>query len=88
MKQYLCLSFSYMTFVIQSQIEQIETQDLEDEPLLNMAFDIEAFNYILDRDSNLINGKIAKQSFLKYQLLLDKMMEIDPIYLEILHYTR
>jgi len=67
MKQYLCLSFSYMTFVIQSQIEQIETQDLEDEPLLNMAFDIEAFNYILDRDSNLINGKIAKQSFLKYQ---------------------
>ena len=53
-----------------------------------MAFDIEAFNYILDRDSNLINGNIAKQSFLKYQQLLEKMMEIDPIYLEVLHYTR
>jgi len=55
---------------------------------MNKAFDIEAFNYLIDRDSCLINGKIAKQSFLKYQYILDKIAEIDPVYLEILHCTR
>ena len=77
-----------MTFVIQQQIEEIEAQDLDSEPMLDAGFDIEALNYMMDRDSIIINGRIAKQSFLKYQYLLDKMMEIDPVYLEILHYTR
>lgn len=55
-----------MTFVIQSQIEDIELKEISEEPLLNEAFDLEAFNYLLDKDSCFTNGKLAKESFLKF----------------------
>lgn len=38
---------------------------MSEEPLLEQAFDQEAYNYLLDKDSCFTNGKLAKKSFLK-----------------------
>jgi hypothetical protein len=61
MREYLCLSFSYMTFVIQNKFESLEVNmsNAATEPMLNQAFDIEAFNYIINKRSCFIGGNLV-----------------------------
>lgn len=65
MKHYIQMSFSYMTFVIQSQIEviDIKASDTQLEPLLDKAFDLEAFTYMLNKNSCFTSGNLTKDSF-------------------------
>jgi hypothetical protein len=88
MKQYVDMSFSYMTFVIQEKIISIETGDIGEDILLNQGFDVEAFNYILDKDNCFVDGSLAKANFLKLQQIFKSIKEVDPVYLELLHYSR
>ena len=82
------MSFSYMTFVIQSKIEEIDVKaDSQLEPLLDKAFDLEAFTFMLNKNSCFTSGNLMKNNFLKLQQVLKKLLEFDPKYLEILHYT-
>lgn len=66
MKHYICLSFSYMSFVIQSEIEKIEVNDYaEPHALLDKSFDLEAFSYMLNKNSCFTSGNLTKDNFLK-----------------------
>ena len=89
MNQYISLSFSFMTFVIQSKIEEIDdnTGEMQDAPLLDKAFDIEAFTYMLNRNSCFTSGNLMYGNFIKLQRILINMLKYDPVYLEVLHYT-
>lgn len=55
-------------------------------PLLDQAFDIEAFTYMLNKNSCFTSGNMMKDNFLKLQSILSNLMKSDPIYLEVLHY--
>jgi hypothetical protein len=60
------MSFSYMTFVIQSEIEEIKVKaDSQLEPLMDKAFDLEAFTYMLNKNNCFTSGNLMKDSFLK-----------------------
>lgn len=85
LKQYICLSFSYMSFVIQDKIEKIDANKKQD-PLLDSAFDLEAFTYMLNKNSCFTSGDLAKDNFMKLQIVLNKLKEFGVDYLEILHY--
>jgi hypothetical protein len=87
MREYLCLSFSYMTFVIQNKFENLEVNmsNVSTEPMLNKAFDIEAFTYILNKKS-CFGGNLVTKNLFKLQSVLTKLMEEDVGHLEILHY--
>jgi hypothetical protein len=54
-----------MTFVIQEKVKEIDTQDVSDNILMDQGFDVEAFNYLLDKDNCFVNGGLARQNFLK-----------------------
>ena len=60
------MSFSYMTFVIQSTIEEIDVKvDSQLEPILDKAFDLEAFTFMLNKNSCFTSGNLMKDNFLK-----------------------
>ena len=56
-----------MTFVIQAKIEEIDdnTGEMQSAPLLDKAFDIEAFTYMLNRNSCFTSGKLMYGNFIK-----------------------
>ena len=86
LREYLCLPFSYMTFVIKEYLETLEG-DVEEEPLLNTAFDLEPYNYIHNKTSSFLSGNLVKNNHKELQLVLQNFERIDPKYLEILHYN-
>jgi hypothetical protein len=57
------------------------------DPLLDKAFDIEAFTYMLNKNSCFTSGSLLNENFLKLQSILANLIKNDPIYLEVLHYT-
>lgn len=88
MKHYIQMSFSYMTFVIQAKFEEISIEvDQPIDPLLGKAFDLEAFTYMLNKNSCFTSGNLTKENFLKLSQVLKKLLEHDEVYLEVLHYT-
>ena len=76
-----------MTFVIQEKIEGIDFKAPCSHPLLEQAFDIEAFTYMLNRNSCFTSGSLTQGNYIKFKKILEKLSSIDPGYLEILHYT-
>jgi len=55
-----------MTFVIQSEIEEIKVKaDSQLDPLMDKAFDLEAFTFMLNKNSCFTSGNLMKDSFLK-----------------------
>lgn len=88
MKHYIQMSFSYMTFVIQGKFEEIDVDgDSQLDPLLDKAFDLEAFTYMLNKNSCFSSGTMAREDFNKLSQVLKKLLEQDEVYLEVLHYT-
>ena len=74
-----------MSFVIQESIEKIDANN-SDHPLLGNAFDLEAFTYMLNKNSCFTSGELSRENFLKLQIVLNKLQEFGLDYLEILHY--
>jgi len=61
--------------------------DEEIDPLLDKAFDLEAFTYMLNKNSCFTSGNLTKDDFMKLQQVLKRLLDHDEVYLEILHYT-
>ena len=88
MYEYICISHSYMTFVIQEEIEKIgPAAVIEDESLLTSAFDPEAFNYLYNGNHVFMRGDLVKNKFVQFDAILKKLKEKDPYYTQILHYN-
>jgi hypothetical protein len=60
---------------------------MQEAPLLDKAFDIEAFTYMLNRNSCFTSGNLMYGNFIKLQSILVNLLKYDPVYLEVLHYT-
>lgn len=80
-QEYLCLPFSYMTFVIKDKIER---QDKHQE---GNIFDPTPYNYVFNKSTSFLDGKTI---FINKQLsyVLENFERINPIMLELLHYTQ
>ena len=50
-----------MTFVIKEYLEKLNG-DVEEEPLLNTAFDLEPYNYIHNKNSSFLSGDLVKNN--------------------------
>jgi len=53
LREYLALPFSYMSFVIKDQIEQVGFEQY----MKTSCFDTEAYNYIFNQSSSLLDDK-------------------------------
>ena len=69
-----------MTFVIKKQVE-IHGFAHED-----WLFDIEGYNYIIERNSIFTRGDLIKQNYDKLSYILRNFMQIDSVLLESLNY--
>ena len=69
-------------------MEQVDTIDIDSEPLLNKAFDTEPYTYILNKNSAFIIGDLVKKKYIELNLVLTQFEKKDPDYLEFLHYTK
>ena len=47
---------------------------------------MEAFTYMLNKNSCFTSGELSRENFLKLQIVLNKLQEFGTEYLEILHY--
>ena len=70
LKEYISLSFSYMTFVIKETLENMDNDDLESSPLFGRAFDVEAYNYLLNRETCFMKGDLVKKKYLELENVL------------------
>lgn len=80
LKEQLCLSFSYMTFAINAQMERLQTYQHED-----FMFDKEQYNFILCGKSCLLDERLINNSQ-KLQYVLKNFRDIDPQLLGQLQY--
>ena len=62
-----------MTFVIQEKIEDIDLKVEGSYPLLETAFDVEAFSYMLNRNSCFTSGSLTQGNYLKFKIILEKL---------------
>jgi hypothetical protein len=79
-RNYINLSFSYMTFVIK------ENFDKNSFSMRDFLFDIEGYDYVLNRNTVFTEGTLVKQEFEKLKFILSNYHKLDPVYLESLHY--
>ncbi len=56
-KEYLSLSFSFMTFVIKEKIEQGDVLQK------NNIFDPEPYNYIFNKSTSFLDGEFVKHDY-------------------------
>ena len=56
LRQYICLPFSYMTFVIKEEMDNKVSFD-------EVAFDIEPYNYIINQSSCFLDGNLSKNNY-------------------------
>jgi len=66
----------------------VDTIDIDSEPLLNKAFDVEPYTYILNKNTCFITGDLVKKKYIELHLVLDQFEKKDPVLLEFLHYTK
>ena len=69
-----------MTFIIKDNIEQLGFTN-ED-----FLFDIEGYNYIIERNSVFTRGSLITKNYEKLHYILKHYAEIDPVLLESLSY--
>lgn len=62
LSEYLCLPFSYMSFVI---LEEIEKKGFE-----SNQFDIEPFNYLFNKSTCFLDKNFAKENYAMLQFIL------------------
>jgi len=80
-RNYINLSFSYMTFVIKEHF------DKSGYVMTNYLFDVEGYDFILDKESLFTKDEtLVTQDFEKLRFILENYQEIDPVYLESLHF--
>lgn len=81
-KEYLSLPFSYMTFVIR---DNIENEDPEQE--FN-EFDLEPYNYVLNKSTCFLDGTFVKNNYEELQHVVRNLEKTDVTLLELLNYTQ
>ena len=79
-RNFINLSFSYMTFVIK------ENFDLNSFAMVDYLFDIEGYDYVLNRNTVFTQGSLVTGEFEKLSFILNNYNKLSPIYLESLHY--
>ena len=72
-----------MTFVIKDNFDKCGYV------MDDYLFDIEGYDYIIDRKTifHQDNGTLVKENFEKLNFILKNYVKLDPILLELLHYT-
>ena len=76
MRNYINLSFSYMTFIIKMNFENggYITDDFQ--------FDVEGYDYILKRNTVLTEGTLVQMDYDKLLYILHQYEQLNPILLE------
>ena len=70
-----------MTFVIKEHF------DKSGYVMTNYLFDVEGYDFILDKESLFTKDEtLVTQDFEKLRFILENYQEIDPVYLESLHF--
>ena len=67
---YISLPFSYMSFVLKAEFD-------EDPQIARENFDIEAFNYMINRSTVFIDSNMVRNDHESLEYVLSKMMTID-----------
>ena len=80
LREYLSLSFSYMTFVIKENIEEVGANYNED------IFDHEPYNYLFNRRTAFMDGEFVRSDHNQLQNILTRMYDVDPDFIEQLSY--
>ena len=80
-RNYINLSFSYMTFVIKDNFDK-HGYIVDD-----FVFDPEGYDFVLNKNSTFTEGNLATQHYEKLNFILDSYQKIDPNLLEALYYT-
>jgi hypothetical protein len=57
LREYIGLPFSYMTFVIKEEMEDVVD-------FSNYAFDIEPYNYIINQTTCFLDGDLSRKNYL------------------------
>lgn len=70
LREYISLSFSYMTFVIKNHLETMENDEIEDSPFFGRGFDVEAYNYLLNKNTCFMTGDLVKKKYLELEICL------------------
>ena len=84
LREYLALPFSYMSFVIKAQIEN----DGFGQYMKTSCFDSEAYNYIFNQSSSLLDDKHLICDYNQLSVILKKFAKQDTEMLEILNYAQ
>lgn len=79
-RNFINLSFSYMTFVIK------ENFDKNSYMMQDYLFDIEGYDYVLNRNTIFTEGNLVNQDFEKLKFILKNYKLLNPLYLQSLHY--
>ena len=77
-----------MTFVIKNHLEKMENDEIEESPLFGRGFDVEAYNYLLNKNTCFMTGDLVKKKYQELEMCLQNFERIDPVYLELLNYKR
>ena len=79
-RNFINLSFSYMTFVIKDNFDKLGYV------VNDYVFDVEGYDYILNKNNIFTEGSLVSQQYEKLSFILKNYQEIDPNLLEQLHY--
>jgi len=82
LRDYISLSYSYMTFVIKKKFDDEDVDYTNDDYL----FDLEQYNYMLNRKTALSESSAATADHDKLLYILRSFEEIDPVLLEQIQY--
>jgi len=83
LSEFICLSFSYMTFVIKHEIEKNE--DLFETK--GKLFDLEPYNYVLNEGSCFTDSKFVYEDHSYLEFVLRKLAEINLDYIQQIQFT-
>ena len=81
-KQYISLSFSYITFVIKDKIEK------RDPSIRKNLFDPEPYNYIFNKSTSFLDDDFVYTDHELLQTVLKNFSQIDPDLLELIVYNQ
>lgn len=81
LREYIMLPFSYMTFVIKEEMEDVND-------FSNYAFDIEPYNYVINQTTCFLDGDLSRKNYLQLNYILKNFEKENLEYLELLHYTK
>lgn len=81
-KQYICLGFSYMSFVIKDKIEKGNPFDFD------FIFDKDGYDYIFNKSTSFLDGIFVRFNHIELDFVIKNLEKIDVDYLEILNYIQ